>query len=119
MKNALFEGIFPSVSKKEWIEKIKTDLRGISYESLDWEASPQINVDPLYTLEDQDKKKIEQQRSIAGNRTQNNWLVRQTLTNPNKQQISAKGASIQPIMHWFPPIFSENCLTALTLFIIL
>ena len=87
MKDALFEGVFPPVSKKEWIEKIKNDLRGKSYESLDWEASPEIEVDPLYTLEDQNKQKIEQQRSIAGNRTQNNWLIRQTLTNPNRKEI--------------------------------
>lgn len=87
MKNKLFDGIFPPVSKKKWIEKIKDDLRGKSYESLNWEASPGIEVDPLYAKEDQDNEKVGQQRSIAGNRSQNNWLVRQTLTNPNRKEI--------------------------------
>jgi len=87
MKDALFEGIFPPVSKKDWLEKIEKDLRGKSYESLEWEASPEITIDPLYTSEDQDKKRIEQQLSIAGNRNQNNWLVRQTLTDPNRKEI--------------------------------
>ena len=87
MEDALFEGIFPSVSKKEWLKKINKDLRGKSYESLIWEASPGIEVDPLYTPEDQDKEKTNQQSSIANNRSQNNWLIRQTLTNPNRKEI--------------------------------
>jgi methylmalonyl-CoA mutase len=87
MEDALFEGIFPPVSKKEWLDKIKKDLRGKSYESLIWEASPGIAIDPLYTSEDLNKKLIEQQKSIQGKRSQNKWLVRQTLTNPNRKEI--------------------------------
>jgi methylmalonyl-CoA mutase len=87
MKDALFEGIFPPISKKEWIDKIKIDLRRKSYESLEWDASPEIEIDPLYTLEDQTSEKIDQQKSIVGNRSQNRWLVRQTLTNPNRKEI--------------------------------
>ncbi len=88
MKDALFEGIFPPIPKKEWLEKIIKDLRGKSYESLIWEASPGINTNPLYSSEDQDKRKMDQQRSVAGNRSQNNWLIRQTLTNPNRKEIN-------------------------------
>ena len=87
MEDALFEGIFPPLSKKEWLEKIAKDLRGKSYESLIWEASPGIDIEPVYTHEDRNKEKITQQKSIAGNRIRNKWLIRQTLTNPNRKEI--------------------------------
>ena len=87
MDDALFEGVFPPVSKKEWLEKITKDLRGKNYESLVWEASPGIDNDPLYTSDDLGKDRINQQKSIVGARSQNNWLMRQTLTNPNRKEI--------------------------------
>jgi len=87
MEDALFEGIFPPVSKKDWLDKIEKDLRGKSYDSLIWEASPGIDIEPLYTSEDWNKNKIAQQKSIAGNRVRNEWLIRQTLTNPNRKEI--------------------------------
>jgi len=86
MEDALFEGIFPPVSKKEWLEKINKDLRGKNYNSLKWEASQGIELDPMYTLEDQGKEKVVQQKSIANNRIQNKWLIRQTMTQPNKKE---------------------------------
>jgi methylmalonyl-CoA mutase len=87
MEDALFKDIFPPVSKKEWLEKINKDLRGKSYESLVWEASPGIEIDPLYTIEDFDKNKQVQQKTVEGNRFRNDWLIRQTLTNPNRKEI--------------------------------
>ena len=87
MKESFFKGLFPSVTKKEWVEKTIKDLRGKGLDSLNWEAAPGIEINPLLNSEDLSENKIEQQKAVALNKTENDWLIRQTLTNPNKIEI--------------------------------
>ena len=99
MEKALFKDVFPPVSKKEWLEKIEKDLRGRSYDSLKWEVSPGFAADPLYTAEDMTKEKENLRDIIAEKRKNNQWLIRQTLTNPNIKEITlASDAGVDSIV---------------------
>lgn len=53
MENLFSE--FPPVSKAEWLQKIKAELKGRPPESLNWELSDDITLQPFYMKEDRER----------------------------------------------------------------
>ena len=85
-KEKLFEQ-FPPVSREEWMEKIKTDLKGADFnKKLVWKFSEGIEIMPFYMKEDIENLKYigsvpGQFPYIRGNKTDNNkWRIRQNIT---------------------------------------
>lgn len=44
---------FPPISKAEWIAKLEKELKGRSFEDLQWQLDEEIRLDPFYHPEDQ------------------------------------------------------------------
>lgn len=51
MAKRMFEE-FPPVSKEEWLEKVRSDLKGKSLDSLKWVSEEGLELSPVYTEED-------------------------------------------------------------------
>lgn len=84
-KKKLFEK-FPPVSREEWIGKIRSDLRGVDFESrLVWKTREGFDVMPFYRGDDPEGSKFHLNRSpllnkaSATHRAANKWLVRQNI----------------------------------------
>ena len=85
IKRKLFDK-FPPVSREEWIEKIRSDLRGADFESkLVWKTREGFDVMPFYSSEDLGGSKYRFNRSPLLNKASasplagNSWLVRQNI----------------------------------------
>jgi methylmalonyl-CoA mutase len=95
-KEKLFDQ-FPPVTTKEWMEKIKTDLKGADFnKKLVWKSNEGFDVMPFYRLED-----IESLMYIntlpgefpylRGTKIKNNnWLVRQNIEVTNYSEANRK-----------------------------
>ncbi|MDX2443892.1 MAG: methylmalonyl-CoA mutase family protein [Bacteroidales bacterium] len=74
---------FPPITKQEWEEKVKADLKGKSPEKLTWKSFEGIDVPPFYTSED--LKGMDYIHSHPGDFpfrrgtkvANNNWFIRQ------------------------------------------
>lgn len=93
-KEKLFD-MFPPVSTDEWMAKINVDLKGADFnKKLVWRTNEGFNVMPFYRKED-----IEGLPSIGsmpgqfpyvrGTRTNNDWLIRQTILGETAAEINA------------------------------
>lgn len=85
IKRKLFDK-FPPVSREEWMEKIRSDLRGADFESkLVWKTREGFDVMPFYSSEDPGGSKYRFNRSPLLNKASasplagNSWLVRQNI----------------------------------------
>jgi len=76
---------FAPTSTEQWEEKIKTDLKGADYDrKLTWNSPEGIKIKPYYRSEDIEKldyshTKPAQFPFIRGNKTDNDWFVRQDI----------------------------------------
>jgi len=76
---------FPPVSTENWMEKVKTDLKGADFDKkLVWNSPEGIKIRPFYRSED--LKNLEYLHSlpnqfpfVRGNKNNNDWLVRQDI----------------------------------------
>lgn len=84
-KEKLFD-MFPPISTEEWMAKINADLKGADFnKKLVWRTNEGFNVMPFYRAEDLEKLKHlgtmpGQFPYVRGTRTDNNWLIRQDIT---------------------------------------
>jgi len=80
----LFSDFAPTTTQ-EWEEKIKSDLKGADYDrKLIWKSPEGIKIKPYYRSEDiEDKEYLKTQPGqfpfVRGNKTDNNWFVRQDI----------------------------------------
>lgn len=99
-KEKLFEQ-FPPVTTKEWMEKIKSDLKGADFnKKLVWRTNEGFDVKPFYRMED-----LESLNSvntlpgefpyIRGTKVKdNNWLIRQNIEITNYSTANHKALAI-------------------------
>lgn len=99
-KEKLFEQ-FPQVTTKEWMEKIKSDLKGADFnKKLVWKTNEGFDVKPFYRMED-----LESLNSvntlpgefpyIRGTKVKdNNWLIRQNIEITNYSTANHKALAI-------------------------
>jgi methylmalonyl-CoA mutase len=99
-KEKLFEQ-FPPVSREEWMEKIRTDLKGADFnKKLVWKFSESLEIMPFYMKEDIENLKYIGSRPgqfpyIRGNKTDNNiWRVRQNITVTDYYDANKKALEI-------------------------
>jgi len=95
----LFED-FPPVSTGEWIEKIKTDLKGADFEKkLIWESPEGIKVKPFYRAEDIENLEYignmpDQFPYVRGIKKDNEHLVRQDIFVDDIEKANKKALDI-------------------------
>lgn len=99
-KEKLFSD-FPPVSTDQWMEKVKTDLKGADFEKkLVWKTNEGFKVKPFYRMEDlQGLKTI---NALPGEfpylrgtkKTNNEWLVRQEIVVESPKDANAKALDI-------------------------
>ncbi len=70
MPQSLFEE-FDQLTKSDWLEKVKTDLKGKLLEDLNWKLEDDIEVAPFYHPSDQ----AEFRSPLINQKNQNEWLV--------------------------------------------
>ena len=99
-KEKLFDQ-FPPVTTGEWMEKIKTDLKGADFNKrLVWRPYEGIEVKPFYRMEDvEDLVYINTMPGefpyLRGTKIRNNnWLVRQDIEVTNYSEANRKALSI-------------------------
>ncbi|GET30702.1 methylmalonyl-CoA mutase family protein [Prolixibacter sp. SD074] len=92
---------FPPVSTDEWVEKIKTDLKGKDYErTLVWRTNEGFNVQPFYRQENLEGKNYldvlpGSYPYVRGNKKQNNdWSIRQDIQVTGLAAANAKALTI-------------------------
>ncbi len=81
MKN-LFEEFSPK-TLKEWNDKIITDLKGDCFESLIWNNSENIRINPIYHQESVSKTNNDVSHQHS------NWEIEQTLQKPSNKKVLA------------------------------
>jgi len=99
--NQLLFSDFPSVSTKEWMDKITADLKGADFEKkLVWRTNEGFNVQPFYRSEDlQSLNYLESQPGefpyVRGNNAKTNtWFVRQDILVKDVQKANEKALTI-------------------------
>ncbi len=80
---------FPSISKQEWLDKIETDLKGKSLDSLNWQLSSDLNFSPVASKED-----VDSELEALHSRGDNNWFILEEIivTNPKEANSEAMQA---------------------------
>lgn len=96
----LFEDFSP-ISTEQWVEKIKTDLKGADYHKrLFWNSPEGIQVKPFYRSEDLENItyldiKPDQFPYVRGNKnSSNDWLVRQDIFVDDIEKANKKALDI-------------------------
>ena len=88
-KDELFREFDP-VSTKQWEEKIRQDLRGISFEKLTWKTPEGFDLKPFYREEDLEG--LDYLKSIPGKpsgfSTGNDWEIRQEIEVANWEEAN-------------------------------
>jgi methylmalonyl-CoA mutase len=99
-KEKLFEQ-FPPVATKEWMDKIKIDLKGSDFNKrLVWRTNEGFDVKPFYRMEDTENLDYiatlpGEFPYIRGTKTKDNsWLVRQNIKVINYSEANRKGLKI-------------------------
>jgi methylmalonyl-CoA mutase len=96
----LFEQ-FPPVSRKEWMDKITSDLKGADFnKKLVWKTSEGFDVMPFYRWED--IQNLNHLKTLPGDFpfvrgakiNNNNWLIRQNIEVDNYQESNKKALDI-------------------------
>ncbi len=92
---------FPPVSTEEWIEKIKTDLKGSDFEKkLVWRTGEGFNVKPFYREEDLEQLMYLDALPgdfpfVRGNAVKNNvWHIRQEITVNDVKEANNKALEL-------------------------
>jgi methylmalonyl-CoA mutase len=91
---------FPLVSKQEWLDKIKTDLKDTPYEKkMIWKTGEGFDISPFYTQED--IANMETSKSlpgefpfVRGTKVCNNWLVRQDIDVEDFKEVNEKAKKL-------------------------
>ncbi len=68
-------GDFPSQTKASWKEKVIADLKGKSYEALQWSVDEDLVLEPMYTKEEQSEILALPKRALKSDN--NAWLIHQ------------------------------------------
>jgi methylmalonyl-CoA mutase len=99
-KEKLFD-MFPPVSTQEWMDKIRTDLKGAGFnEKLVWKTNEGFEVNPFYRAEDLENLMYINTLPgefpyIRGTKIRNNnWLVRQNIEVSDYRQANSKALTI-------------------------
>ena len=86
---------FPPVSTAQWEEVINKDLKGADYDKkLVWKTAEGFNVKPYYRAEDLSNLPFLSAQPgqfpyVRGTKSNNNWLVRQTIVVNNPKEANA------------------------------
>lgn len=85
---------FPSVATEEWKNKIIEDLKGVDYDKkMIWKTGEGFNVKPFYRKEDLpngcEAEVPGQFPYTRGNKTKNNWLIRQAVDATDASEANA------------------------------
>ncbi len=62
---------FPLVSKTEWLEKVKKDLKGRPWSDLQWSLNEDLLIDPFYHADDL----VETRPPLDAQKTANDWEI--------------------------------------------
>ena len=99
-KEKLFDQ-FPPVSTKEWIDKIKTDLKGADFnKKLVWRTKEGFEIKPFYRMEDNENLMYINTLPgefpyLRGTKIKNNnWLVRQNIEVSDYSESNRKALTI-------------------------
>jgi len=99
-KKKLFDQ-FPPVSKQEWLDKIKDDLKGADFaDKLVWKTHEGFEVLPFYTQEDTENLKYiysfpGEFPYLRGNKTNDNtWKIRQDITVRDYSEANSKALNL-------------------------
>ena len=74
---------FDPISKKEWLDKVESDLKGKSIEALD-SSFEGIDLSPFHHSDDLTSKHF----PISISKESNSWLVNQIISNPNPNEAN-------------------------------
>jgi methylmalonyl-CoA mutase len=75
---------FPSISKQAWLDKIETDLKGKSLDSLDWQLSSDLSISPIASRED-----LDAEFEAIQSRGDNNWFILEEITATNPKDANS------------------------------
>lgn len=98
-REKLFEQ-FPAVSTSEWMDKIRSDLKGADFNKIVWHTREGFDVMPFYREEDvTDLKYLDslpgEYPFLRGNETLNNsWKIRQNITVKDYAESNTKATDI-------------------------
>lgn len=87
MSEKLFESDFPTVSSKEWMDKIVKDLRGIPFDKLNWHIDDTTLIDPYYTIDRDHEFDSPIHNSILNQIENPSWNIIQDLSGASASEI--------------------------------
>jgi methylmalonyl-CoA mutase len=87
MSKALFESDFKQVSSQEWMDKIVKDLKGVSYEKLNWVIDHDTVLEPFYTAERNKDLDTPIHQEIISQIKEPSWKIVQNLSSAPKEEI--------------------------------
>ncbi len=93
MSSSLFESEFDAVTNQEWMDKIVKDLKGASYEKLNWNLDANTIIHPFYTQERNKEFDTTIHQEIVSQLKANSWLIIQDLKGAPKDEIEKALAS--------------------------